>query len=256
MSDILLSQFVLFLLLFVRIGSMVMIAPVLGHEAVPPQVKIVLSLFLALIFYPFVFKMKQQIPLQLAPFVIAVFSEACIGMLMGFAAGIFFAGAQVAGDFLAFNMGLGFAQMFDPGMNQQVTVLSKFFYVIALLIFVVINGPHFLLQGLQLSYSYVPIGHFQLSESLYKEVITLSKTMFVVAVKISAPAVVALFLTNVVLAILARVVPQMNVFLVGFPLQIAVGLIVLFIISPLMVFVFKKLLLTFEDNFFELVKVL
>jgi len=91
---------------------------------------------------------------------------------------------------------------------------------------------------------------------MYEELMKLSRTLFIVGVKISAPALVALFLSNVVLGILSRVVPQMNVFIVGFPLQIGVGTVVLLIVSPLIVFVFKKLLLGFEENFLELVKVI
>ena len=131
-----------------------------------------------------------------------------------------------------------------------------FFYLISLLIFLIINGHHFLLQALQSSYSSVPVGGFSINEFMFDEILKLSRTLFIVGVKISAPALVALFLSNVVLGILSRVVPQMNVFIVGFPLQIGVGTLVLLIVSPLIVFVFKKLLLGFEESFLELVKVI
>ncbi|MBS4028637.1 MAG: flagellar biosynthetic protein FliR [Ignavibacteriales bacterium] len=255
MSDVLVSQFVLYVMLFVRLGTMVAVAPVFGHEAVPPQVKIAFALFLSLAFFPLASKLTPPL-LQnhFLSLILLVFQEAVVGMLIGFAVSIIFYGAMLAGEFIAFNMGLGFAHFFDPSVGQSVTVLSRFFHLISFLVFLSINGHHFVLEALQLSYGTVPIGGITFSQSVYTEMLSLSKTMFIVAVKIAAPAVVAMFLTNVVLAILSRVVPQMNIFIVGFPLQITVGLLVLYVVSPLMVVVFKKLLLDFEENLFELVR--
>ena len=253
------SQFILYLLIVVRITSLLAVAPIFGHESVPAQLKIALVLFLALAFYPVASKDFNVIALsdfQLLGFALLVIKEVLVGILLGFAVSIIFYAALMAGEIIGFNMGLGFSQFFNPMVGQSTSFMGNFFYLIALLIFLLINGHHFLLQALQSSYSTVPVGGFSVNEFTYEEIIKLSRTLFIVGVKISAPALVALFLSNVVLGILSRVVPQMNVFIVGFPLQIGVGVVVLLIVSPLMVFVFKKLLLDFEESFLELVKVI
>lgn len=257
--NIYVSQFILYFLIVVRLTSLIAVAPIFGHESVPPQLKIALGLFLALAFYPVASKDFNVIALsdfQLLSFALLVIKEVMVGMLLGFAVSIIFYAALMAGEIIGFNMGLGFSQFFNPMLGQSTSFMGNFFYLISLLIFLVINGHHFLLQALQSSYSSVPVGGFSVNEFMYEELMKLSRTLFIVGVKISAPALVALFLSNVVLGILSRVVPQMNVFIVGFPLQIGVGTVVLLIVSPLIVFVFKKLLLGFEENFLELVKVI
>ena len=131
---------------------MIAVAPVFGDEAIPAQAKIALGLFLSLTFFPIAAKNAPSLNSQLAQIVVTVFQEATIGLLMGFSANMIFSGAMMAGEFISFNMGLGFAHFFDPNLGQSVTVLSRFFYVTSILIFLAINGHHFLLESLQLSY--------------------------------------------------------------------------------------------------------
>lgn len=255
--EIFVSQFVLFFLLFTRIVSMISVAPIFGNVAVPMQFKVAISLFFSFIFFPIAAKtFSPQIGFELFSFVILILQEIVVGLLMGFSVSMIFFGAMMAGEFIGFNMGLGFSQYFNPLLEQQTSSLGMFFYTISILLFLALNGHHYLIQSLQVSYTTTPIGSFTVNELMYEEFIKLSKMLFTVAVKISAPAIVALFLSNVVLGILSRVVPQMNVFIVGFPLQIGVGLVVLFIVTPLIVTVFKRLILSFEESFLEFVKVI
>ena len=122
MTNILISQFILFVLVFIRLVSMIAVAPIFGHEALPPQVKIALGLFLALTFYPIVSKTAPSVSLQLAPMAVMVFQEAIIGLLMGFAVNMIFSGAMMAGEFISFNMGLGFAHFFDRRQRRFVRI--------------------------------------------------------------------------------------------------------------------------------------
>jgi len=179
-----------------------------------------------------------------------------VGVILGFSVGIFFAAIKYAGELISFSLGLSAANMFSPEDNDQVPILGEFLYLFALLVFLLINGHHFVLEALQLTYSSVPIGTFGFSFPLFEKMVSFGSLMFVVAVKIAAPVMVAEFLTNVGLSVLARVMPQMNVFIISFPLSIGVGLIVLVSTAPFMFFIFKKLLLGFEDNILELVRVL
>jgi len=112
------------------------------------------------------------------------------------------------------------------------------------------------LQALQLSYKTVPIGGLSITAIAAEKLIGMTGLLLVVAVKFAAPVIVAMFLTNTALGILTRVIPQMNIFGVVFPLKIGVGVIVLMTSVPIMIYVFKKLLLLFETNVFDLVKAL
>jgi flagellar biosynthetic protein FliR len=254
--EIYVSQFVLFLLLFARVTSLVVIAPVFGYQNVPVQVKVALGLFLAFVLFPVVDGMAIPVDLQLVSLALLVIKEVIVGLLIGFVAGLIFAGVRYAGELMAFDMGFSAANVFDPENGAQNPIVGEFLYLFVLLAFLLINGHHFLLEAVQLSYNLVPIGSVTLNAAVANRIIDFSGLVFVIAVKFAAPLIVSLFLTNIALAILARVMPQMNIFTVSFPLKIGVGLIVLMTTGPLMVFVFKKSLSVFETSILELIKVM
>jgi len=254
--DIYVSQFVVFLLLFVRITALVVTAPVLGYEAVPVQIKVSMGLFLALVFYPLAAASAPQIDTRLIPLVVTTLKEAGVGLLIGFVLSLLLAGARFAGDIVGYGMGLSMANVFDPESAQDVSLVGEFLYMVSMLLFLLLNGHHFAIEALQLSYAAVPIGGLHLNMLLGEGVIRLTGFVFVIAVKLAAPIVVALFLVDVGLGILARVVPQMNIFMVSFPLKIATGLMMLMTTGPMMVYVFKKLLMGFETDVVAIVKAL
>ncbi len=252
--EITVSQFLLFGLLFARITSVIVAMPVLGHQGIPPQAKIALGLFLSLVMFPLVSSNAPKVELQLLSFVVLVVQEIFVGLSIGFAAGLLFAGVRYAGELIGFDMGFSAANVFDPESAQNVPLIGEFLYLIMLLTFVVLNGHHFVLQALYLSYSAVPIGEFAFNGPLVEKMTAMTGLVFVVAVKLAAPVIVAIFLTNVALAVLARIMPQMNIFVVSFPMKIGVGAFVVMASAPLMVYLFKKLLAGFEENVLELVK--
>ena len=253
--EVYVGQFVLFLLLFVRITSMIVVAPLLGHQSVPVYVKVGLGMFLSFVLYPLMAG-KAHVDLQLFAFIVAVLQEAAVGLLIGFATGLLFAGVRFAGELVSVHMGLSFATMLDPESNQNNAVIGEFLYLFTALIFILMNGHHFLLEALYLSYSAVPIASFSFSSVAGGKLIDLSAMVFVIGVKFAAPVIVAMFINNVALAILSKVVPQMNIFSVSFPLNIGVGLLVLMTTAPLVVYVFKKSLSVFESNVLELIRLL
>ena len=254
--EIYVSQFIIFLLLFVRITALIVTAPVLGYEAVPVQVKVSLGLFLALVFYPLASNHAPQIDTRLIPLVIVALKEISVGLLLGFVLSLILAGARFAGDIIGYGMGFSMANIIDPESEQSVSLISEFFYIVSMLLFLLLNGHHFVIEALQLSYTAVPIGGLSLNTLLGAGVIKLTAFVFLVAVKLAAPIIVALFLVDVGLGVLARVVPQMNVFMVSFPLKIAVGLMMLMTTGPMMIYVFKKLLVSFESEVLALVQVM
>lgn len=254
--DIYVSQLVLFSLLFARITSAVVVAPVFGHQAVPVQVKVGLGLFLALVMFPLISAESPMVVTELLPLVLLMIREVFVGLILGYSVTILFSGVRYAGELISFEMGISMSSAFDPDINQQTATLGEFLYVVTLLIFLLLNGHHFVIESLQLSYFTVPIGEFVLTGTVASVLIDLVGTIFVIAVKFAAPMMVAMFLSNIALSILSKVMPQMNIFMLGFPMKIGLGILVLMTGAPFTIFVFKKLLASFENNILELVKVL
>ena len=112
------------------------------------------------------------------------------------------------------------------------------------------------MESIKLSYESVPIGGFSLNNQLVEKLIKTSSIIFIIAIKIAAPVIISLFLTNIALGILARIVPQMNIFIIGFPLKIGVGLLIITFMMPFIFVIFKKLLTAFEFNVVELIRVM
>ncbi len=254
--EIYVSQFVLFVLIFARVMSLVAVAPVVSHQAIPVQVKIALGLFLALVLHPIVAATHPVIDQRLAGFVLLALKEVAVGLLLGFASGFLLLGALVAGEMISLDLGLSMATVIDPDSGAQNTVLSEFLTLVLTLVFLVLNGHHFVLQALQMSYDSVGIGQVVISAGLSEKLVALSGTVLVVGVKLAAPIIVASFIVNVALAVLARVTPQINVFILNFQVKIGMGFLLMMTAAPMMVYVFKKLLAGFEENMVELVRAL
>ncbi len=248
------SQFLIFFMLFARSTAMVVVAPVVGHQAIPVQVKVAMGGFLAFVMYPLTAGKADAVNAEFVSIVLMALKEIGIGLVMGFAAGVIFAGVRYAGELISLDTGLSMAAMFDPEQNAQTSVITEFLYLFMLMIFLLVNGHHFVLEALQLSYAAVPIGGFTVNAGVSASLINLTGLMFVIGVKLAAPIVVSMFLINVALSVLSRVMPQMNIFAVAFPVKIAAGFGVIMVSAPLLVFVFKKLLAGFEGNILELVK--
>jgi flagellar biosynthetic protein FliR len=254
--EIYISQWLLFILIFARVASLIAVAPVFGHPGVPVQLKVALSIFTAFVLYPIVNHHPPHIEVQLLSFMVLVLKEVVTGLIIGFATSLLFAGVQFAGQLIGIDMGFSIANVIDPESGTNTPIISQMQYVVVILIFLMVNGHHFLIESLLISFSAVPIDGFSLSGSLVQKLIALTGTIFTIAVKIGAPAIIALFLTNVALGVLSRAVPQMNVFVISFPLKIAVGFLVLIISLPAFVYVFKKLLMDFENNIVELIRLI
>jgi flagellar biosynthesis protein FliR len=158
-----------------------------------------------------------------------------IGIVIGFAAKIIFSGIQFAGEMIGVQIGFSIVNVIDPISSAQVSVISEFQYIVALLIYLAVDAHHTFIIAIADSYRFVSPFAYHFSGTLMQHILVFSKELFVTAIKISAPVMAVLFFTNVALGVVARTVPQINIFIVGFPLQIAVGLTFLGLMSPLFV---------------------
>jgi flagellar biosynthetic protein FliR len=230
-----------FLLIFFRITSFFLIAPVFGTRSVPSTFKLGLSFFISLLVFQ-VIGVESQVAFDEA-FLILLIKEIGVGILLGFAASIFLYALQIAGGLIDLQMGFAIANVIDPQTGAQSPIMGNFKYLLAILVLLLSDGHHMLIRGILNSFFLVPLDHWFLVDegTITSFLIDMFVKSFVIAVQIAAPIVATLFLVDLALGLISRTVPQMNVFVVGLPLKILVSFAVLFISLPGFIFVMNLL---------------
>lgn len=241
------EKLVVGILLLVRIMGMLGTAPFYGHIAIPAQVKIILGIILAAGLSSALGDTPPVVDLDLLNLAVLVFKEFLVGALIGFSCTMVFTSARFAGGLIDFDMGFQTALLFDPTASAP-TLIGELKALMALMVFLFINGHHFLIESLYVSVQAVPIGTFTMTESAVHLLVRLITTMMILGVKIAAPVLVAIFLTNLGLALLARVAPQLNVFTLSFHLKIIVGMLVLFVSVPLFVLIIREAMNSLQND--------
>ena len=214
-----------------RILGLIMLAPVFGHSSVPRRVKIGLGVFIALIIAPTLPPMPD-VGLGSWHGLFILIQQLLIGMAIGFIMRVVFAAVEAAGEIVGLQMGLGFASFFDPQSAGQTIVISQFFNLLASLLFLAVNA-HLLLLGILVeSFKSLPISPQPLSAAGFYSVANYGSVVFSVGLQLALPLIAILLMTNLALGILTRSAPQLNIFAIGFPITLGVGLIALDITLP------------------------
>ena len=221
----------LFFLVFIRVSTIVVMIPILGDRSTPVRVKAGLSLLIALLVIPFVQK-PAGLSEDVFSLAMKMGGELLIGVILGFAGRLLFEGIQMAGQLVGFQMGFAIVNVIDPIASKQVSIIAEFQYLMAGLLFLAVDGHHIVIQAVSESYTVVPVLGFHMTGALMQNIVGLTREMFVISMKISAPIIVALVFANIGLGLVARTVPQINIFVVGFPLQIAIGLLGIGLTAP------------------------
>ncbi|MFQ5449140.1 MAG: flagellar biosynthetic protein FliR [Nitrospinaceae bacterium] len=227
-----LADFETFLFVFSRVGAIIMFAPILGSTQVPARLKIGLVLVFSILIYPMV--RAQPLPHPKGLFELAVFisSDVIIGLAIAFTIRLLFTAVQVAGTVVDFQMGFGVVNVIDPQTQTQVSITAQFQNILAVLIFLATDAHHVLIRAVVESFQLINPNQLDFSNVTPEFILRIFSGMFVTAVKIAAPIMAILFFLSVGLGLVARTVPQMNVFIVGFPLQIGVGLVMIALSLP------------------------
>lgn len=223
------TYFPAFLLVLVRVTSFFVTMPLFSYRTLPAPHRIGVAFFISWIMFLSMEKPILQID---GYFIMLIFKEAMVGLLIGLVAYMIFAAIQIAGGFIDFQMGFAIANVIDPHTGAQSPLMGQYLYTFALLFLLAINGHHLLLDGIFYSYEFIPMDQATLpfgNENVLEFVLKAFSTMFIIAFQMSMPVVGALFLVDIALGIIARTVPQLNVFVVGLPLKVGVSFIVLFI---------------------------
>jgi flagellar biosynthesis protein FliR len=247
-----------FTLVFLRISALLFMIPIIGEQTVPLRVKGGLAILISLLVFPSVRTDMSSLHAEeeILPFAIAMIGEIMIGVVIGLITKIIFAGIQFAGEMIGIQIGFSIVNVIDPISSTQVSVIAEFQYLIALLVYLAIDAHHTLIFAVVDSYRIISPFSYHFSGSLMKHILILSKELFVIAVKISAPIMAVLLFTNVALGIVARTVPQINVFIVGFPVQITVGLIVFGLTAPVFVLLVQRALSNLTVEVYTLLRLI
>lgn len=218
---------------FVRVLGLFTSAPVLSMKAVPRRVRVALALLIVVCAEPSLPPMPS-VALNSAEALMVLAQQVLIGVTLGFAARVVFAAIEFAGEIVGLQMGLNFAAFFDPLQGGQATAVSRFYGTVAAWLFVVMNG-HLLLSAAVLhSFEAFPVSAQPLAFLSQVQPQVWGAEIFKLGLWVSLPVVAMLALTNVVMGLVARVAPQMNIFSIGFPITLGVGLTGLWLTLPMM----------------------
>ncbi len=248
------TQLQIFFLIFFRVCAIIMTLPVLGNKNVPVLVKVGLCLSLSILLFPVLKLSHPEAALNIIPFIIGLLDEVVFGIIIGICVKLIFAGIQLAGQLVGFQMGLAIVNIIDPGTSDQIPILAQFNNLMALLIFLAVNAHHWLIRALVESFHLVPFFGFQLKKTIMDQLITFGGDVFIIAIKVAAPVMAALLLTSVALGLIARTVPQMNIFIVAMPVKIFIGLIVFAVTFPYLIPVIQHIFISLENGIFLIMK--
>jgi len=236
---------------FFRILALIASSPVFGARGVPATVKVGLSLALTVMVAPILPAMPDVPPASAAGLFILA-DQLMIGFAMGLAIRIVFSAVEMAGHIMGLQMGLGFATFFDPQNSAQIPIMGQFLGLVAILLFLAVNGHLMVISVLVDSFRVLPVGLYPLASGAWKTVALWGGEIFRSGMLISIPVVAALLMTNIALAVLNRAAPQLNIFVVGFPLTLAIGFIVIALALGHFLPVFNSML---ETGFLTMLKI-
>lgn len=225
---------------FLRIGAVVLSAPVLNSTQVPMRWRMLLTVLLTLAIAPLVKDVPIVDPLGLE-FVILAGQQILIGVAMGVMLQMVFSAMVFSGQVIAHKMGLGFAMMVDPQNGVQVPVVSQYFLIFTTFVFLALNGHLILIEVLARSFETLPVGASLLRED-YRAVVAWGSEMFAGGMLVALPTVATLLLVNLGFGVVSRAAPQLHIFAIGFPLAILVGYILIWLSMPVTVDGFTDLL--------------
>ena len=222
-----------------RILALIASAPVIGNPSVPASVKIGLGLFVTFLVAPLLHSSPSTDPASAAGLLILA-QQVLIGLAMGLAMQIVFHAAEMAGEFIGLQMGLGFATLYDASVPGMIPIIGQYLGIVISLAFLAVDGHVLLLSVLVESFQVLPLAPLSAASGL-RALVQWSGNIFSYSLALSLPLLAALLITNLALGVLTRAAPQLNIFAVGFPLTILMGLLVLYLSLPYFAPTFERM---------------
>lgn len=235
------------LLIVARATAFMVLAPFFSIKGPPVLVKVGLGILLAFLIYPGV-SIVEDIPLDLLSYAILVIKEVVVGLTLGLVSMLTFTAIRVAGEMIDIQMGFAMASIFDPQNESRITLVGQFLYFLGILLFLAIDGHHSLILALHKSYELIPLTGAIFHPPLVMVIVNLFVEMFSLGVRIAAPFIAVLVICDISLGLIARTVPQLNVFILGFPLKAGIGLLSLVFALPILAAIIGYILTQMERD--------
>lgn len=234
------DQLQLFILIMLRCSGLFILAPIFGHKSVPKPIKVGLLILLSMILSSAV--SLPSVPLATSFIGLAglAIKELLVGVIIGLMFRLVFIAVMTAGSLAGYQIGMAIVTLYDANVSGQVGIIGRLWYLLAILIFLAIDGHHLILSSFADSYIVIPPGAVALDGSLGLMMIKYTAYVWVLALKIGAPVMITLFLTDLALGTIARTMPTMNVFFVGFPIKIGLGMIVIAMSLPVFSYILER----------------
>jgi flagellar biosynthetic protein FliR len=229
LETFLVSRFMVFTLVLTRVSTLFMTAPIFGAPGLPRRVRALIAVAVALLVTP-VYLGTSLPPIdQLVDFGRLLANEALVGLLLGLSINILFSGIQVAGQIVSQMSGLSIADVFNPAFEEDASVFSSLFYFLTMAVFVAVGGHRIVTEALLDTFAAAPPGHAALGQSFVEVLSNVATQSFALGIRAAAPLLTALLLANLVLGLVSRTLPQINVIAVGFGINAMLALGVLFL---------------------------
>ncbi|HIJ72831.1 MAG TPA: flagellar biosynthetic protein FliR [Candidatus Hydrogenedentes bacterium] len=246
--------FKVFVLVLMRFAGLLVSAPVLGSRNFPAIGKIGLAALCAMLVTPNVAALEETTPTEPLGFAVMGAGELLIGLMMGFVMTIAFGAIQVAGQLMDMQSGFGMMNVFNPAMETQFPIFGFYFFIIAVLYLLVTDAHHLMLLHLVRTFEKIPLGGFVVRPALLFHVGKWGSAMFWDGLIIAAPVAGAMLLAYITMGLMGRVVPQIHLFVVGFPVTITVGLLMAALVTRLYIGVLDGMFDRMFDNVAGLVR--
>jgi flagellar biosynthesis protein FliR len=226
LPDQALTEVLGFLLVVCRVGGLFVLAPGFSATMIPNRIKLMLAMALALAMMPIAVH-GQTVPLDAGDYVMLMLKELGVGLIFAFPMALVGAAVQAGASLLDTLIGFSFSSVLDPVNNQQVAILGQFYSLFAVLVLLMSGGDHIMIEGIGASYRALPITAYPHIGALTSGALTAFAQVWAIGLEIAAPVLVALVITDAAIGLVSRAVPQMNVFVVGMPAKILVGMTVI-----------------------------
>lgn len=249
-------QILLFALILLRMSAFVVSAAIFNTGNISAPLKILISLVFTIVVYQNLATNEALVRLKesQADLLLLAGREVLLGVILGFVTRFFFFAISMAGELVSISMGLGQAQMFNPMMGSMGNAMEQFYSVIATLVFLAMNGHHMMIMGIVESFATSPVAQLSFHYSSFAEVVLKMQSFFIIGIKMSAPILISMMIVQLGIALLSRVVPQINVMVTSASITVLIGFVILFISLPLLVMQMGGLMDFSMGEFFKFIK--
>lgn len=252
-----LAQIEIFLFILARIAGVFIQAPLFSSRSFPTSAKTAFAVWLAIVLW-FVTPVAPRLPTSFMFFLITLAAEVALGFVIGFICNLIFIAVQSAGEIIDLQMGLSVATALDPVFGAVISVIGRLTFFVALIVFIVMDGHHLLLSAFHQSFSVFPAGKIAnfATYNLAEQMIGLGGMLWMTAIKIAAPILLLIFLSDFTFGIVSRVAPQVNVFMLGFQVKPILGIFGLSLTLPFLIRYIGKLIETMGTEVVKLFAIL